>query len=84
MVDTGVLRESHALMRYRQRYRVTDLLLFPAHIVSESLDELAELTSRLFSPVQNRGREPLPMIEDHPFGPDQKGVRTCPNAMELL
>ncbi|KAF8623490.1 hypothetical protein AX15_006273 [Amanita polypyramis BW_CC] len=43
-------------------------------IGKEPLNELAELTSRLFSPIPNRGREPLPMIEDHPFGPNEKGT----------
>ncbi|KAF8637420.1 hypothetical protein AX17_002915 [Amanita inopinata Kibby_2008] len=43
-------------------------------IGKESLDELAELTSRLFSPVRNRGSDPLPMIYDHPFGPNEKGT----------
>ena len=41
----------------------------------ESLDELSDLVSKLFSPVANRGREPLPMIDDHPFGPNEAGVR---------
>lgn len=56
----------------------------PSNIVSESLDELAELASSLFSPIQNRGRDPLPMIEDHPFGADQKGVCTYSRATVSL
>ncbi|KAI0636675.1 insulin-degrading enzyme [Trametes polyzona] len=40
----------------------------------ESLDELSELTASLFSPILNRGREPLHMIEDHPFGPNEMGT----------
>lgn len=40
-------------------------------IGKEPLDELADLVSILFSPIQNRGRDPLPMINDHPFGPDE-------------
>jgi len=40
----------------------------------ESLDELADLAATLFSPIPNRGRDALPMINEHPFGPDQKGV----------
>ncbi|KAE9393629.1 insulin-degrading enzyme [Gymnopus androsaceus JB14] len=40
----------------------------------ESLDELAELASKTFSPIPNRQAEPLPMIYDHPFGPDEKGT----------
>ncbi|KAG6860960.1 hypothetical protein C0995_005624 [Termitomyces sp. Mi166 len=42
-------------------------------IGKESLDELSELTSTLFSPILNRGRDALPMIPDHPFGPNEKG-----------
>ena len=40
----------------------------------ESLDGLAEMVNSLFSPIPNRGREPLHMIPDHPFGPDEMGV----------
>ncbi|TFK76345.1 insulin-degrading enzyme [Pluteus cervinus] len=40
----------------------------------ESLDELGLLTSKLFSPIPNRGKEPLPMIREHPFGPNEKGT----------
>ena len=40
----------------------------------EPLDELASTVSSLFSPIPNRGVEPLPMINEHPFGPDEKGV----------
>lgn len=40
----------------------------------ESLDELSDLVSNLFSPVLNRGQDPLPMIYDHPFGPNEMGV----------
>jgi len=43
--------------------------------VLESLDELGDMVSRLFSGIPNRGVEPLPAIPDHPFGPDEKGVR---------
>ncbi|KAK2466811.1 hypothetical protein APHAL10511_001069 [Amanita phalloides] len=43
-------------------------------IGKESLDELAELTSRLFSPIQNRCQEDLPLIEDHPFGHNERGT----------
>ncbi|KIY50747.1 hypothetical protein FISHEDRAFT_37782 [Fistulina hepatica ATCC 64428] len=43
-------------------------------IGKESLDELAEMTSQLFSPILNRGRDPLPGFDDHPIGPEQKGV----------
>ncbi|THU96371.1 hypothetical protein K435DRAFT_664679, partial [Dendrothele bispora CBS 962.96] len=40
----------------------------------ESLDELEELVSTLFSPIPNRQVDPLPMFYDHPFGPDEKGT----------
>lgn len=44
------------------------------HCPTESLEELAELTSKLFSPIPNRGRDALPMITQHPFGPKEVGV----------
>ncbi|KAG5647302.1 hypothetical protein DXG03_000839 [Asterophora parasitica] len=40
----------------------------------ESLDELSDLASTLFSPIPNRGRDALPMLHDHPFGPNEKGT----------
>ncbi|KAI8989729.1 insulin-degrading enzyme [Trametes punicea] len=40
----------------------------------ESLDELADMVASLFSPIPNRGREPLHMINDHPFGPQEMGT----------
>ncbi|KAI9069108.1 insulin-degrading enzyme [Trametes sanguinea] len=40
----------------------------------ESLDELADMVASLFSPIPNRGREPLHMISDHPFGPNEMGT----------
>ncbi|KAG5354057.1 hypothetical protein C0989_009755 [Termitomyces sp. Mn162] len=43
-------------------------------IGKESVDELSELTSILFSPIPNRGCDALPMISDHPFGPNEKGT----------
>ncbi|KAF8892443.1 Metalloenzyme, LuxS/M16 peptidase-like protein [Infundibulicybe gibba] len=43
-------------------------------IGQESLDELAELTATLFSPIPNRGQDALPMINEHPFGPNEKGT----------
>ena len=45
----------------------------------ESLDDLADLAASLFSPIPNRGCEPLPMINDHPFGPGEKGVHSVNN-----
>ena len=41
----------------------------------DSLDCLSELAATLFSPIPNRGQVPLPSIPDHPFGPEEKGVR---------
>jgi len=40
----------------------------------EPLDELAEKVVELFSPIENRGQDPLPMIHEHPYGPSEKGV----------
>ncbi|KAH7889516.1 Metalloenzyme, LuxS/M16 peptidase-like protein [Phlebopus sp. FC_14] len=40
----------------------------------ETLDELSGMVSRLFSSVQNRGQDSLPMINDHPFGPNEMGT----------
>ncbi|EMD38222.1 hypothetical protein CERSUDRAFT_82469 [Gelatoporia subvermispora B] len=42
-------------------------------IGKESLDELADMVAKMFSPIPNRGRDRLPMINDHPFGPEEKG-----------
>jgi insulysin len=40
----------------------------------EPLDELADMVSTLFSPIKNRGQDPLPVILDHPFGQKEMGV----------
>lgn len=40
----------------------------------ESLGELSELVSSLFSPIPNRGVDPLPMFTEHPMGPEQLGT----------
>jgi insulysin len=42
------------------------------------------MASSMFSPVLNKGREPLTMIYDHPFGPNEKGVSKIFFATELL
>jgi insulysin len=42
---------------------------------TESLDELSTTVSRLFSPILNREQEPVTMINDHPFGNNETGVR---------
>lgn len=51
--------------------RTFDLFLM---ISTESLDELSNLVASLFSPIQNRGQDPLPMINDHPFGHNETKV----------
>ncbi|KAH9857197.1 insulin-degrading enzyme [Lenzites betulinus] len=40
----------------------------------EPLEELGDMVATLFSPIPNRGQEPLHMIEDHPFGPNEMGT----------
>ncbi|KAI0748561.1 Metalloenzyme, LuxS/M16 peptidase-like protein [Daedaleopsis nitida] len=43
-------------------------------IGKESLDELSEMVATLFSPIPNRGKEPLHLISQHPFGPNEMGT----------
>ncbi|KAI0093889.1 insulin-degrading enzyme [Irpex rosettiformis] len=43
-------------------------------IGKESLDELSDTVSTLFSPIINKLVDPLPMINGHPFGPDEMGT----------
>jgi hypothetical protein len=45
----------------------------------ESLDDLTEIVTTLFSPIPNRDQEALPMIKEHPFGVDEKGVSCALN-----
>ncbi|KAJ8083457.1 metalloprotease [Marasmius tenuissimus] len=40
----------------------------------ESLDELSEIVSTLFSPVENRQRDPLPSISEGTLGSNEKGT----------
>ena len=55
------------------------------HLVcAESLDELSDLVSTLFSPILNRGQDPLPMIYDHPFGPNETSVSLIKHKHTLL
>lgn len=49
----------------------------------ESLDELSDMASKLFSPIVRRGNDPLPMINDHPFGAAEKGVGANPQIQPL-
>ncbi|KAG0697015.1 Metalloenzyme, LuxS/M16 peptidase-like protein [Suillus ampliporus] len=41
---------------------------------AEPLDELADIVSTLFTPIKNREQDPLPVIPDHPFGPNEMGT----------
>ncbi|KAJ7112437.1 Metalloenzyme, LuxS/M16 peptidase-like protein [Mycena crocata] len=41
---------------------------------NESLDDLALLASKYFSPILNRGADPLPMLTSSPIGPNEKGT----------
>ncbi|KAG6334740.1 hypothetical protein ID866_4358 [Astraeus odoratus] len=43
----------------------------------ESPEQLANMVSRLFSPIPNRGEDPLPIINEHPFGPNEMGTLVC-------
>jgi hypothetical protein len=79
MVEQGILCRSHEAMCHRQR---CDLVLWSHHRFSntgleDSLDHLSDLAADLFSPIPNYGQNPLPSIPDHPFGPDEKGVRSA-------
>ena len=79
MVEQGVLCRPHEVMCHRQRY---DLLFRSHHRFSNTdledpLDHLSDLVANLFSPIPNYGQNPLPSIPDHPFGPDEKGVRSA-------
>lgn len=40
----------------------------------EPLDTLADMVSTLFTPIKNREQDPLPVIPDHPFGPNEMGT----------
>jgi hypothetical protein len=78
MVEQGILCWSHEAMRHWQR---CDLVSSSHHRFSNAdledpLDHLSHLAANLFSPIPNRGQIPLPSIPDHPFGPDEKGVRS--------
>lgn len=49
-------------------FRLTHRLLL------ESLDELTDLAVKFFSPIANRGQAPAPVIPQHPFGENERGV----------
>ena len=48
--------------------------LLALRYIAESLDELSDMVATLFSPIPNRGKEPLHLISEHPFGPNEMGV----------
>ncbi|EJD02250.1 uncharacterized protein FOMMEDRAFT_109506 [Fomitiporia mediterranea MF3/22] len=56
-------------------------------IGKESLDELAHMVAVMFSPIKNRGQDPVPLILEHPFGKDERGsvvhVKTIMDFYEL-
>ncbi|EGO21183.1 hypothetical protein SERLADRAFT_363280 [Serpula lacrymans var. lacrymans S7.9] len=43
-------------------------------IGKDSLDELSDMVSTLFSPIQNRKKHPFPLTNEHPYGPDELGT----------
>jgi hypothetical protein len=80
MVERGILRWSYEAVCHWQRCGISCLCLIVrtlthATYLTDSLDYLSELTATLFSPIPNRGQVPLLSIPDHPFGPEEKGVR---------
>jgi insulysin len=68
-------------MRHRERLVscFTDSICLLKTFELESLDDLTEIVTTLFSPIPNRDQEALPMIKEHPFGVDEKGVSCAPN-----
>ena len=56
------------------RYHSSSIQFFVENFELESLDDLTDIATTLFSPIPNRGQEALPMIKEHPFGVDEKGV----------
>ena len=75
MVESGILRWEDAFMCGRQRC-VSSVIggLLALRYIAESLDELSDMVATLFSPIPNRGKEPLHLISEHPFGPNEMGV----------
>lgn len=66
-------------MRHWQRFDLVSKShhrFFSDADLADPLDRLSDLAANLFSPIPNRGQVPLPSIPDHPFGPDEKGVRS--------
>ena len=80
MVDQGILCWSYEAVCHWQRCGPLGLRLIAATLthttyLADSLDCLSELAATLFSPIPNSGQVPLLSIPDHPFGPEEKGVR---------
>lgn len=74
---TRILSQQNATMCHRQRYENCRLLQQSLiHICVEPLEEMAELVGKLFSPIAKHDVESLPMINEHPFGPNEMGVCT--------
>ena len=72
-------------MRHRERLvsSFTDSIYLLKLLELESLDDLTEIVTTLFSPIPNRDQEALPMIKEHPFGVDEKGV-SCTPSLNIL
>jgi len=41
---------------------------------TESLDELSEMAASMFAPIVHRGYDPLPAVNEHPYGPQETGT----------
>lgn len=52
----------------------TILLCTSVNVHPESLDELSDVVSTLFSPIASQAEDPMPLIDGHPFGTDEIGV----------
>ena len=78
MVGQGILCWSHEALRHWQRCDIVSGCdhRFSNANLEDPLDHLADLVADLFSPIRNLGQNPLPSIPDHPFGADEKGVRS--------
>src|SRR6266478_5289116 len=79
MVEQGILCWSHEAMCHWQRYDLVSRShqCFSNGDMEDPLDHLSDLAANLFSPIPNYGQNPLPSIPDHPFGLEEKGVRSA-------
>jgi hypothetical protein len=77
MVVEGILRKSNAPGSHWQKcaphFSLAEAILIRSN--TDSLDELTDMVVPLFSPILNRQRDSLPMFSEHPFGPEESGVR---------